>query len=158
KKTTVIFSDSFYRFMIEAVFYVISTIYHGKLVPEAKSFFYLIKEEDSMMHPFHLSQAIYFGIIIVFITVLFVYDKMSKNDIPKSKIIIYSLTIVLVLIILISVYFYIRYDYSLIFPADYYQPHNYLFVLLALFIFGSIFKQKGLDDSKLTLKDKALLC
>lgn len=110
------------------------------------------------MHPFHLSQAIYFGAIIIFIGVLFMYEKISKRNIPKTKIFVYSLTIVLLMSFVISFYFYIRYDYSLVFPADYFQPHNYLFAIFALIILGSKFSQKDQESPKLTRKDKFLFC
>lgn len=110
------------------------------------------------MHPFHLSQAIYFGAIIIFIGVLFLCEKISKRRIPKTKIFVYSLTIVLLMSFVISLYFYIRYDYSLIFPADYFQPHDYLFAVFALIILGSKISQKDQDISKLTQKGKFLFC
>ncbi|WP_179134593.1 hypothetical protein [Oceanobacillus timonensis] len=68
---------------------------------------------------------------------------------------IYSLIIVFLMCLVISVYFYIKYDYFLFFPVDYFQSHDYIFAALAFIIFGKIFSQK---DLKLTKKDNILIC
>src|SRR5699024_5265477 len=55
-------------------------------------------------------------------------------------------------------YFYIRYDYSLFFPAYYFQSHDYIIAIFALIILGTKFSQQRLDDPKSTKQDKILIC
>src|SRR5699024_2331182 len=110
------------------------------------------------MHPFHLSQVIYFGIIILVIAALFIFEKLSKRSLPKATIIVYSLTSLLLVSIVVSIYFFMLHDYSLLFPANYFQPHNYLFAVFALLILVNIYSKQGSDISAFNQKNKLLLC
>src|SRR5699024_7710689 len=70
---------------------------------------------------------------------------------------VYSLTIVFFVSFLVSFYFYLKYDYSLFFPAYYFQSHDYLFVVFALIILGTKFSQQGLNSLNTTKRDKLLI-
>lgn len=110
------------------------------------------------MHPFYLGQVVYTVIIVIWLIILITYEKViAKKRFEKTKIMINVMTLILLLSLFISIVFFLMYDYSLIFPFDYYQPHNYLFLAFAIILFISIYGRKGMDVTTIRQRDKVTL-
>src|SRR5699024_1534910 len=110
------------------------------------------------MHPFFLSQTLYQSFMIVFILSLIFYEKMIKKDkLEKTKISVNFMTAITLLGLIVSVFFFFMHDYSLTFPADYFQMHNYMILIFSFLLFGSIYVKHGFEYRSLNKRNKIIL-
>src|SRR5690625_3851200 len=74
------------------------------------------------------------------------YEKMIKKDkLEKTKISVNFMTAITLLGLIVSVFFFFMHDYSLTFPADYFQMHNYMILIFSFLLFGSIYVKHGFE-------------